>query len=386
MEAKSADAGQLKPRDTLKRTVLRARGLEPAMNASFFSKNIPAISASKPQEASRARPDGIAVLVLPGFSHLALHAYLEPLHIANVVSRVEFYELEVVGIEGHPVRGANGLSVAVDTSLEKLLTRLENGAQLHQFVLISGEHVEQQLAPALAKGLRTIARRGIGMSAIGTAAWLFAQVGLLRESRCTIHWSKLAAFSEIFDQSEVLDALFVREGQITTCAGELAAFDLSVELIGSHAGQDVALEVCRYSTVEGQRSGSNRQACPAGLTFSCVSESTIAAMRAMEQHIEHPLTSLELSRRVGLSYRQLQRLFALHIGMTPGRYYLNLRLDHARRLVEGTRLPLVDIAIACGFVSASHFSKCFKSMHGVTPQELRLKIPGWIGPGIRGQS
>ncbi|WP_442921234.1 helix-turn-helix domain-containing protein [Mesorhizobium sp. Cs1299R1N1] len=90
----------------------------------------------------------------------------------------------------------------------------------------------------------------------------------------------------------------------------------------------------------------------------------------------------DISKRIGVSRRQLERLFGTYVGTTPAKHYLSLRVDHAKRLIEGTRLPLVDVAMASGFVSSSHFSKCFRNLHGVSPQQLRLTVPAWIGRGL----
>ena len=91
----------------------------------------------------------------------------------------------------------------------------------------------------------------------------------------------------------------------------------------------------------------------------------------MEANIEEPMSLDELSRHVGLSRRQLERLFQKHVRCVPTRYYLELRLARARQLLLQTTKPIVDIAFACGFVSAPHFSKCYRDRYGVPPREER---------------
>ena len=77
---------------------------------------------------------------------------------------------------------------------------------------------------------------------------------------------------------------------------------------------------------------------------------------------------------VGLSSRQVERLFQNHLNSTPGRYYLKLRLKRAKYLLQQTSLPILDIAIACGFTSASHFSKCYREGFNCTPSAERRGI------------
>ncbi|ESY29618.1 GlxA family transcriptional regulator [Mesorhizobium sp. C386A] len=342
--------------------------------------NITALHALTTSEAA-LRPFEVAVLVLPGFSHLALHAFIEPFRIANQVAGMPLFRWLVVGASRQPVGGANGLSMAVDTSMEELSAGLCD-RRADQLAIVAGEPVERQLTPQLNAFLRAVVRRKVPIAALGTATWLLAQTGLLADARCTIHWSRLAAFSEVFHKPRIRDCLFIRDGQYSTCAGELAAFDLALDLIGSHAGGSIAQEVCRYATVEGQRPGSNRQTGPSGLAFAGVSDKLVLAMRTMEENIEFPLDMGEVAQSAGVSRRQLERLFANHIGLTPARHYLRIRVDHAKRLIEGTRMPLLDIAMACGFISASHFSKCFRDFNGISPQQCRAKVPSWVGPGL----
>src|SRR3546814_3488786 len=91
----------------------------------------------------------------------------------------------------------------------------------------------------------------------------------------------------------------------------------------------------------------------------------------MEAHLEEPLARAELARRAGLSSRQLERLFRRYLGRTPTRYYLELRLHRARALLTQTSMSILNVALACGFVSASHFSKCYREFFNKMPREER---------------
>ncbi|UVC15351.1 GlxA family transcriptional regulator [Mesorhizobium onobrychidis] len=339
-------------------------------------------SLSTPDDPARGgRPIELVVLVLPGFSQLALHAFIEPFRIANTVSKLTLFRWRIAGSDAQSVKGASGLSIAVDVTIDELNSCL-GGRGPHHLAIFAGEPVGRRLTAQFNNFLRTIARRGVPISAVGTATWLLAQTGLLAGTRCTIHWSRLAAFTEVFSQPQIRDALFVKDGQFSTCAGELAAFDLAVDLIASHVGGFTAQEVCRYATVDGQRSGSNRQTGPSGLAFAGVSDKLLMAMRLMEENVEYPLTMSEVAQRAGVSRRQLERLFAAHVHMPPVRHYLRIRVAHAKRLIEGTSMPIIDIAMACGFLSPSHFAKCFRTFNGLSPQQCRATTPAWVGPGL----
>ncbi|SJM36036.1 hypothetical protein [Mesorhizobium delmotii] len=125
----------------------------------------------------------------------------------------------------------------------------------------------------------------------------------------------------MFSQAQIRDAVFVKDGQFSTCAGKLAAFDLAVDLIASHVGGFTAQEVCRYATVDGQRSGSNRQTEPSGLAFAGVSDKLLMAMRLMEEHVEYPLT---MKLRNGLACRGASWNACLPHTCTCRRYAITL--------------------------------------------------------------
>ncbi|RWB52582.1 MAG: hypothetical protein EOQ42_24290, partial [Mesorhizobium sp.] len=264
------------------------------MNAPATIHAIKAIE--RPDDLSLDQPLNIAVLVLPGFSHLALHAYLEPFRMANVLTKASLFRWQIAGLDNKPVRGANNIAISIDVTPDALSA---SDAHLDQLVIIAGEQVEQLHTPQLHAFLRRIARRGIFISALGTATWLLAETGLLADTPCTIHWSRLAAFSEVFRKPRILETLFVKNGQYSTCAGELAAFDLAVDLIASHAGATVAQQVCRHAIVDGQRSGSNRQTAPLGLSYSNISEKLVLAVQTMEANLDSPFSMDAVAHRAG---------------------------------------------------------------------------------------
>ena len=107
----------------------------------------------------------------------------------------------------------------------------------------------------------------------------------------------------------------------------------------------------------------------------------LAVIGDMERHLEDPLPRSELACRASLSTRQLERLFRRYLDRTPTRYYLELRLARARHLLSESSLSILDVALACGFVSASHFSKCYRDFFGRTPRRER-STPVYQDPAL----
>jgi transcriptional regulator GlxA family with amidase domain len=105
----------------------------------------------------------------------------------------------------------------------------------------------------------------------------------------------------------------------------------------------------------------------------------VAAIRLMEDTADEPRDVRQIAAEVGLSPRQLERLFAKYLHANPRRHYLELRLDKARELLLQTSKPILDVAVACGFASASHFSRCYRSAYGHKPSDERAAALGGGG-------
>ncbi|RWI86573.1 MAG: GlxA family transcriptional regulator [Mesorhizobium sp.] len=318
---------------------------------------------------SRAEPElRLNILVLPGFSQLSLSCFLEPLYHANNSAGRELFSWRIVSCAGATTVSASGVPVSVDVEIDANSDNYKTDA----FVIIGGERAEASRSEPIYSLVRALQRRRIPIYAIGTATWLLAEAGILRAgTRCTIHWRRLAALTESFPDLIAEDCLFISDGSITTCAGEFAAFDLAVKIVQSVGGQELARSVCGQLTADRFRSGNNCQSMPLGLRYTGMAEKLIRVMKHMERCIEEPPCLDDMARAVSLSRRQIERLFRKHLQVSPIQYYSRLRLERARQLLETTNMPVIEVAVACGFISASHFSKSFKDHFGVLPSRAR---------------
>ncbi|RUX47511.1 GlxA family transcriptional regulator [Mesorhizobium sp. M4A.F.Ca.ET.050.02.1.1] len=312
----------------------------------------------------------VVILLLPGFSQLSLSSFIDPLRLANSMTGRSYFDWVISSSDGRPIECASGLVVSASKTFASVAMDLRGAGRPDMVVICAGEAVEKHASASLLNLLRQCRRHQVPISALGTAAWLLAESGILNGASCTIHWEKLAAFSECFGRLHVTDSLFVRDGDVVTCAGEFASFDLAMELISSRLGRDSASAVCRRTTAGQWRSGSERQRAN-GAQYAGISKKVAETISLMEQHIEDPLPLRDLAKCVGLSRRQIERLFERYVSCSPMRYYLRLRLELAERLIEQTNMSMVEIAVACGFASSSHFSKCFREVFGRAPRTFR---------------
>ena len=165
--------------------------------------------------------------------------------------------------------------------------------------------------------------------------------------------------------------LFEVDGNIYTCAGGTAALDMMLKLIGDDFGDNIVNRVCEQALTDRVRSPHDRQRLPLRARLGVQNSKVLTIIELMEARLSEPLSLIEIADHVGLSRRQIERLFRQEMGRSPARYYLEIRLDRARHLLIQSSMPIVEVAVACGFVSASHFSKCYRELYGRSPQQER---------------
>ena len=209
-----------------------------------------------------------------------------------------------------------------------------------------------------------------------TGGYALAKAGLLDGYRAAIHWENMAALREEFPRIPWTDQLFAIDGDRYTCSGGVAPLDLMLNMIGDHLGGDIAPMISEQFILDRIRDDRDRQHIPLQAQVGQYHETLIKAAALMEAHVEEPLSLDELAGKVGVSRRQIERLFRRHLNRVPTRYYLELRLRRARELLLQTPMSIMDITIACGFRSPPHFSKCYRSFFGHPPSAEAARHPG----------
>ncbi len=206
-----------------------------------------------------------------------------------------------------------------------------------------------------------------------TGAHILAAAGLLSGKRCAIHWENLPGFSEAFPKAEVYADLFEFDSNIYTCAGGTASLDMMLKLIGDDFDANLVNKICEQALTDRVRSPQDRQRLPLRARLGIQNSKVLTIIEMMEANLSEPQALINVAHMIGLSRRQVERLFRQEMGRSPARYYLEIRLDRARHLLLQSAMPVVEIAVACGFVSASHFSKCYRELYGRSPQQERAE-------------
>ncbi|MEC7245833.1 MAG: GlxA family transcriptional regulator, partial [Pseudomonadota bacterium] len=219
--------------------------------------------------------------------------------------------------------------------------------------------------------VRRLDRNGAIIGAICTGTYVMAAAGLLNGRRCTIHWENIDGLTEEFPDLDITTDLFEIDGNRVTCSGGTASLDMMLNLISHVHGAQLAAEISDQFIHDRIRDPSDRQRMELRSRLGVSHPKLLAVVSFMEEGLEEPYSQTELAQKANLSTRQLERLFRKYLQTTPTRYYLNLRLARARHLLRQTSMSILSIALACGFVSASHFSKCYREVYGRTPRAER---------------
>ena len=325
-----------------------------------------------PEAASAASGGGppepmevFGFLLVPEFSMLAFASALEPLRAANRARGRRLYDWCLFSEDGGPVRSSSGVEVVCHASLDA-------APRLNTAIVASGRptYPDMESRPVSA-WLRRQARQGVRLGALSTGTYALARAGLLDGYRVTLHWQHIAAFAEDYPHIDVTDELFEIDRNRITCSGGEAALDMMLALIALDHGRALATQVAENFIHERIRENSDPQRMALRTRLGISHPKLLSVIATMEDNLEEPLPRADLAERVGLSARQLERLFRKYLGRTPTRYYLELRLYRARTLLYQTSMSILDVALACGFVSASHFSKCYREFFARTPRQER---------------
>ena len=319
------------------------------------------------------------MLLLPGFNGLAALAFVDPFRAANYLRGRRIYRWDFLSSDGGSVVASNGIEIANTTAIAQAQTDFD------MLVVNASWTPEAFQDGELQTWLRTKSRQGVMLGGLDTGAFVLAFAGLLGGLGPVVHYEHAAAFDERFPAAQCEESLYAVDARRFYCCGGIAAVDLALELIQRQNGIELANAAARYIFHERLRDGGEaqipRRLQPVGYQ---VPDKLREAILLMERNIAEPLTQNELAAYLDLSVRQVQRIFRQYLGVTPVRYYLNVRLDRARGLVTQTEIPIMDIAALCGFMRAEQLSRAYTKRFEITP--MRDRIEGRIPFQLRNYS
>lgn len=306
-------------------------------------------------------------MLVDTFAFMPFISVLEVLRLSNRLSGQQLFSWEFLSTRGEQALANNGLTVPAVGS------QLDGGAA--EIAIVCGPHDPFNYRDRNTYAwVRKHASAGAILMAVDTGTYLLARAGVLHGYRCTLHWENIPGFVEEFPEIVVSQELFERDRDRVTCAGGTAAMDMMLAYVQDSHGKELAAEVSEMLIHSAIRLGREPQRMNLRLRTGVSHPALLESIELMEANVEQPLSATELSDAVGISRRQLERLFRRYMETTPSRYYLNLRLHRSMQLLQQTSLPIIEIALACGFATAGHFSQSFRALFEQTPREARRQV------------
>jgi len=319
---------------------------------------------SHPQKAKMSdAPEEFVFLLLEDYTHLALSSCLEVLRVANRLSQRELYTWSLMSPEGVSQTSSNGLVTLVGCALKDL----RRGTKLF---VVSGVDAHLQATDQIKSYLRAQNRHGVELGAICSGAYVLALAGLLKGHVCAIHWEYYPMFRETFRDIELRGETFVAQSCPFTASGGTAGGELMLALVARKHGHKLATEIGDQLIMPWVRSEGDVQRMPNHIRYGTRNKILLQVLEYMQANVEEPLSMQEISDFVGVSVRQIERTFQKFLNQSPKRFYKNIRIEHARKLLATTDMSIVEIALACGFCSPSHFSRVFRAEFGETPHSV----------------
>jgi len=306
----------------------------------------------------------VTLLLLPDSSMMSLASVLDVMRAANRLARRKLFNWQLVTLNGEPATLTCGLPIHPQG-------QLDNNSNGNMFIVISGFDQNKHVSEASLKRIKTIMRSFNAVGGVEAGSWILARTGKLNGKKATTHWEDLEEFATQFPNVSVRPDRFVIDGDVFTTSGASPSFDFMLHLIQLRYGYHLALEVSSAFIYDGIHTGSDAQPLLSLGNLEQQEPRVAAAIRLMEQHLEDTLSLEMIAQQLGLSVRMLGYLFQQNLQLSPGKFYLRLRLQAARRLVLDTRLPMQEIALRTGFNSLSAFSRQFKGYYKMNASDCR---------------
>ena len=305
----------------------------------------------------------LGLLLLDGFALMSYASVIEAFRAANTLADRTLYRWDHISVDGDPIRASNGATIIADRAVGEPL-------DCDMLFVFAGGDPRRFKDGRTFAWIRRMAARGTPIAGISAGPYILARAGILDGYQATIHWEHRPAFLEEFPASNLQSGLYVIDRRRVTCAGGLAGMDLAIELIERDQGHVLAARVSDWFIRGEVRAADRPQRLSLRERYGVADDTVLRVLALMEMHVEEPMDRDALGQAAGVSVRQLDRLFQQYLHMTVNDSYIQIRLQKAEQLLRTTTLPVTEIAFACGFRSASHFSRRFLRAFGMPPSRI----------------
>ncbi|MDK3073468.1 GlxA family transcriptional regulator [Sedimentitalea sp. JM2-8] len=312
----------------------------------------------------------LGFLIFPGFPMACLTSMIEPLRAANEISETQSFHWTLISETGERVDASAKVWFDPSVSLSE--------APDVDFLFLLSPPMGRFADPKHGNGvLRSMARHGTTLGGVSGGVFPLARSGVLAGHTCSVHWCYDAAFADEFPEIDKTDEVIMLDRRCYTVSGAAAAFDLALMLIERALGPAIMTEVAcwfQHPLVRGQGVRQRIPTVTATSTDDMLPEPVASAVAMFAEHIETPLSVLDVADRINVSARQLERHFKKATGTSPSLYFRGMRMAAARQLVMYSNKTMADIALSCGYSSVASLNQYYRAAYGLSPSEDRRKI------------
>lgn len=305
-------------------------------------------------------------VLLDHFSMSSFSIALDTLITLNLVHDHPIYECKTYGSKDRKALSDISIELTTDGNIEDIEMSKDS-----ILIICGGFRSPLKPEPFLNKAIAKATQSNTTIMGLWNGSFHIADSKIKIGDSISIHQDNKAIMKERFPTLNLSTSSFSENGGVFTCCGPNTALDMMLHFIQSSYGTDYSQAVAEVIGSD-RTSNTNKQSVNRFLrseahTPDCIKE----AILLMENNIEDPLNINELSELVGISRRQIERLFKINVGVTPARYYLEYRLTRARQLIQQSNLSIFEVSVACGFISSAHFSRTYHRFFGQPPIDTR---------------
>jgi len=308
----------------------------------------------------------IGFLLIPGFALMSYASAIEPLRAANQLAKQNLFDWVHITPDGQLATATCGATIPNTV-------KIGNQPKLDILFVCAGGDPASFEDIATFAWLRKLAKHGIRLGGISGGPFILAHAGVMNGRHMTIHWEHAPILAEAYPDLLLTRSLYIFDRDRVTCAGGIASLDMMHALITERCGTDFATQVSDWLLHNEIRPASGPQRSSLTERYGVHRRELITALELMEHNISEPLDRRSVAAHVNLSTRQLDRLFSQQLGKGFSVHYKSIRLQRAHDLLRSSPLTITEIAFACGFSSASHFSRTYQSTFGQNPSSARFK-------------
>ena len=313
------------------------------------------------------KPYKIGILLLDDFALMSYASTVEPFRAANMLADREVFRLVNYSIDGKSARSSNNVIVPSTGRLPA-----DTDERLDMLLVVAGGDSKKIMQAPVYAELRSLALRGTTLGGISGGPLLLAAARLMSGWRMTVHWEHRETLLQLSDDLLVEKSIYVVDRKRVTCAGGIAALDLSHALIAQKLGVEFARRVSDWFLHTEVRPSQSVQRSALTERYGTRNRLVLEAIELMENHMGDPLSNAEIASLLGITPRHINRLFRSELGVSPKAFNLDMRLQYARRLIKNTSLSITDLALLTGFSDSAHFSTRFKTHFGTPPSKIDI--------------